>query len=78
MNIELHLFATLAQYLPGGTSSGLSFQAPEGATPRDILEMLSVPPAHVKLIFINGAKGGWDSKLKDKDRLGIFPAVGGG
>ena len=39
---------------------------------------LSLRQAEVKLVFVNGLKAGFDTVLRDGDRLGLFPAVGGG
>lgn len=76
MKIEVHLFATLARYLPAGSHRFM--EVGEGTTVRDLLVELGVPQAEVKLIFLNGVHAGLDTVLEDGGRLGIFPPVGGG
>jgi sulfur-carrier protein len=43
-----------------------------------LLAKIQVPPADVKLIFINGVRGRLESRLHGGERVGIFPPVGGG
>jgi molybdopterin converting factor small subunit len=49
-----------------------------GTRVRDLVQQLGIPETKAKLIFINSFKVTLDSVLKDGDRLGIFPPVGGG
>lgn len=75
MNIEIKCFATLADYAPeDGILSGL----PPAASPRLIMDLLGIPEEEVKIIFINGIHAAADAALAHGDRLGLFPAVGGG
>ena len=73
--IDLRLFATLRQFYP---DSPENYLIEDGATIRDILRQLQIPEEKAKLLFINSTKATLDSKLKDGDRVGIFPPVGGG
>ena len=79
MKIEIRLFATLASYAGHGDidSDGcLEFDGP--ATIRDAVQRIGVPEQDIKLVFLNGVAGSLDSSLNDKDRVGIFPPIGGG
>ncbi|MCG8551491.1 MAG: MoaD/ThiS family protein [Desulfobacterales bacterium] len=79
MKIEIRLFATLAAYAGHGDLDAggcLSFDGP--ATIRDAVRRLGVPEQEIKLVFLNGVGAALDSPLKDKDRVGIFPPIGGG
>lgn len=79
MKIEIRLFASLASYAKHGDmdSDGcLSFEGP--VTIRDAVLRLGVPEHEIKLVFLNGVAASMDSSLKDKDRVGIFPPIGGG
>ncbi|RJP43874.1 MAG: MoaD/ThiS family protein [Desulfobacteraceae bacterium] len=79
MDIELHLYATLAKYLPeDATSKTAMITMASGETVRDLITGLGIPEKTVKLIFINGVHGKKDTVLKDGDRVGLFPPVGGG
>lgn len=79
MDIELHLYATLAKYLPkDATSKTAMITMAPGETVRDLITGLGIPENTVKLIFINGVHGKTDTVLNDGDRVGLFPPVGGG
>ena len=43
-----------------------------------LIEDLEVPKEIVKIIFVNGKREKISYQLKNHDRLGIFPAIGGG
>ncbi len=79
MDIELHLYATLAKYLPtDATSKTAHITLATGQTVQDLITGLGIPENTVKLIFINGVHGKTDTVLKHGDRVGLFPPVGGG
>jgi sulfur carrier protein ThiS len=75
IQIELKLFVTLAKYLPG---DGQAHEINEGTTVNDLIKEIGIPPDMVKLIFINGKKQEESYTIQHKDRVGIFPPVGGG
>lgn len=74
MKIQVACFATLSPYAP---ADGY-LEVDQGVTPEDILDLLGIPGREVKVIFVNGQNSGLDTTLKDNDRVGIFPAIGGG
>ncbi len=74
MEIEVRLFA----YFRDGRGKRLAFSIDENTTPKDILEKLKIDPKDVAILLINGIDGKLDSKLKENDRLSLFPPVGGG
>ena len=79
MKIEVNLYATLKKYMKnetGGKSSAIDLE--EGVCVKDVIQKLKIPADLVKLIFINGVHAKIDTTLKDGDRLGLFPPVGGG
>ena len=73
--IDLRLFATLQKFVP--ENAGV-FPITPGSTVRDVLEQINAPVEKAKLIFVNGLKKDLDTVLKDGDRVGVFPPVGGG
>jgi len=75
MTIDLRLFATLQQFEP---PSSPAFNIEPGTCVRTLVRDLGIPEIKAKLIFINGIKRDLDYVLKDGDRVGIFPPVGGG
>ena len=74
MEIEVRLFA----YFRDGRGKRLALSIDENTTPKDILEKLKIDPKDVAILLINGIDGKLDSKLKENDRLSLFPPVGGG
>lgn len=73
--IDIKLFASLSGKTP---QSSEKYPIESGMTVRELIDHLAVPENEAKLIFINGRKGELTSVLKDGDRVGIFPPVGGG
>jgi molybdopterin converting factor small subunit len=79
MEVEVHLYATLAKYLPEGAANrACRLELAEGEGIAEILERLSIPEASVKLIFVNGVHAARGAGLSEGDRVGLFPPVGGG
>lgn len=75
MHIELRGFATLAVYVPRNAED---YALADGASVAGLISGLGIPPAEVKIIFVNGVRCEPDRVLLDGDRVGLFPAVGGG
>ena len=75
MTIELKCFATLTQYLPENSDE---FPIDQGETITSLLAKLGIPEKDVTLFFINAARAYLESEVKDGDRVGLFPPVGGG
>lgn len=73
MRLTVKCFATLYTFEPAPDKT---FQ--DGATVRDVIDELGIPVDDVRIIFINGRGSELDAELKDGDRLGLFPPVGGG
>lgn len=75
IQIELKLFVTLSKYLP---SKSEAYDILEGTTINQLINDLGIPNGIVKLIFINGKKQDRNYRIQHKDRVGLFPPVGGG
>jgi molybdopterin converting factor small subunit len=75
--IEVRLFATLPMHSTTGRKQFETKSRP-GLTVREIVEGEGLEPAEVQIVMINGVHGTMESELVDGDRLGLFPAVGGG
>ena len=79
MKIELRLYASLAAFMPEKRAGNLwMFEVSEGTTIRNLLKQLKVPPEDIKVVFLNGIHASDEDILKEGDRVGIFPSVGGG
>ena len=75
LHVELKLFASLGHLIP---PSADRYPVRSGQTVKDVLSALNVPLDEVQLVFINGIKQDMTAILKDGDRIGIFPPIGGG
>lgn len=75
MKISVKCFATLAKYQPQDNEN---YEVPEGTTNAELIEMLGMRPDDVKIIFVNNAHSKPEVVIADGDRVGLFPAVGGG
>jgi molybdopterin converting factor small subunit len=75
MRIQIRCFATLHPFQPADADA---FPADPGETVAGLLARLSIRAEDTKLIFVNGGIAGLDTVLRDGDRVGVFPAVGGG
>lgn len=51
---------------------------PERSTAADLLEIIAVAPDEVHLIMANGINVNADYIMREGDRIGLFPPVGGG
>ncbi|MDP3426923.1 MAG: MoaD/ThiS family protein [Humidesulfovibrio sp.] len=75
MHVTIKCFATLSRFTPPDAEA---FAVEPGETVDDLVKRLGIPPGELKLVFINGAHVEPDAPLADGDRVGLFPAVGGG
>jgi molybdopterin converting factor small subunit len=73
--IEIKLYATLQSYAPANAAR---YAIEAGTSVEKIVEALNIPKEYIKLLFCNGVKCGMGTLLRDGDRLGLFPPVGGG
>lgn len=75
MHVTIKCFATLSRFTPAGAEA---FPVDPGETVAGLVARLGIPLDDLKLVFLNGEHVGLDAALKDGDRVGLFPAVGGG
>ena len=79
MKIQLNLYASLTRYLPHeGKANSCTVSLSDGTTVGELLRQLEIPSDAVKLVFLNGVHATGDEILKDGDRVGVFPPIGGG
>jgi molybdopterin synthase sulfur carrier subunit len=80
MRIAVRLLAGYRSYLPEDHDGqgGFPYEVEEGATVREVLQRLPIPPADRCTFFVNGRHGRRDQTLREGDVLTLFPAVGGG
>lgn len=75
ITIDLKLFVTLSKYHPG---EGDHLEVSDKTSVESLIADLGIPKELVKLIFINGKREDSSYRLRQGDRLGLFPPVGGG
>ena len=79
MELEVRLFATLREQSPAGATAGVfSRTLPDGGTVRDLLKGLGIDSEKVHMRMVNGVGVPDEHILHEKDRVGLFPPVGGG
>ena len=81
MRLEIKLFAGLTCTNPDLPSFGereFELEVPEPFTIRELRDLLGIDPAMPLLTMVNNhhEQEGW--LLKDNDRIGMFPPIGGG
>ncbi len=79
LRIEARVYATLRRFLPAGLDADqISLEVPPGCTVASLVAQLGIPPAEVKVVFVNHRAVPPDQVLAEGDRVGIFPLVAGG
>lgn len=79
MHVNVRVFATLKRYLPEERAKGaFDIEVPYDATLEDVVRVLGLPAAEVKVTFVNGRTEALSHVLHEGDEVGIFPPLGGG
>jgi molybdopterin converting factor small subunit len=79
MPLQVRLFATLRQFVPGyDPHQGLALEIAPGATLAQVIQHLGLPPEDVTLILVDGVHRQPDIQLQGDERVAFFPPVGGG
>jgi molybdopterin converting factor small subunit len=79
MQVEVRLYAGMRAYAPHLLiGQPQIIEVPAGATGKDLVRVLGIPEDVPKILVINGRKEDLLHQLKEGDRIGIFPPVGGG
>jgi len=74
MHLTVKCFATLDKFQPKDGALELTAEA----TPQGVIQQLGIPADEVHIIFVNNRHAPLDAPLSAGDRVGLFPAVGGG
>jgi molybdopterin converting factor small subunit len=79
VEVQVRLFANLADYLPPGARGGTArVHVPEGATLADLLGRLRVPSDIPRLLFVNGRDAAPGDRLQAGDVVSVLPPLSGG
>ncbi len=79
MNVEVRVFATLADHAGVRAGSVMSVELPDGSDLCTLLEAMGIPNDRVHLVIVDGhVTHDRSVPLRDGSRIGLFPPVGGG
>jgi molybdopterin converting factor small subunit len=79
MNVEIALYATLSKYLPPGAQNRKAvIEVKDGATLREVMNQLGIPPDLPNMVLVNGRQAPDGTVIKDGETLSIFPPLAGG
>jgi sulfur carrier protein ThiS len=79
VEIEVHLFANLADYGPPGVrGAGTRVDLPDGATLHDLLRRLRIPDEVPRLLLVNGRDAEPTARISPGDVVHVLPPLAGG
>ena len=79
MQVEVRLYATLREFAPADANAGVFLLTlPENATLVFLLTAIGIEAKKVHMRIVNGIMSSDEQILKENDRIGLFPPVGGG
>ncbi|MGB6873593.1 MAG: MoaD/ThiS family protein [Dehalococcoidia bacterium] len=79
ITVEVRLYATLRKYHPElGIGEPSLIMLDDKATLRNLLDELKIPRKEIAIVFVNGKWEEQGSLVRNGDRIGIFPPLGGG
>jgi molybdopterin converting factor small subunit len=79
MGVYVFLSTALRRSVGGyNAENGVSLEPLGLETVRDIRLRLGIPSEKIKLTMVNGRGVSLDHPVRDGDRVGLFPPVGGG
>lgn len=79
MNIEIRLFATLADLLPPGSKNKrANIEVTDNITVEELLNNLKIPPNVTNVVMVNGTHKDRSTILNEGDVVSVIPPVTGG
>lgn len=84
MRVNVRLFASLRDRLPGAERGRGSLELAEGASLLDLIEHLEIPDEQAQMVLVNGGQAPRRPPqraaltLKEDDTIAIFPPLAGG
>ncbi len=77
--VEVRLYATLRKYYPDlEIGEALAIALNDKTKLGNLLDKLKLPREEITVAIVNGKREEESYLLRDGDRIGIFPLVGGG
>lgn len=84
MQVNVRLFASLRELLPGAERGRATLEVAEGSSLLDLIERLTIPDRQAQMVLVNGEQAPRRPAaraavlLKEDDTVAIFPPVAGG
>jgi len=79
LNIEIRLFATLADLLPPGSKNKrANIEVANSITVEELLNNLKIPPNVTNVVMVNGTHKDRSTILNEGDVVSVIPPVTGG
>jgi sulfur carrier protein ThiS len=79
VEVEVHLFANLADYRPPGVrGEAARIELPAGSTVEDLLRRLGIPDEVPRLLLVNGRDAEPTARLGPGDVVSVLPPLAGG
>ena len=79
MPLEIFLSSTLRKYIPGyDPTKGMVLSLDKEITVAELCELTNIPAYKIKIIIVNGKNESFHHILNGDERVGLFPAIGGG
>jgi len=79
VEVEVHLFANLADYRPPGAREGVArVELPAGSTLHELLRRLRIPDELPRLLLVNGHDVEPTARLSPGDVVSVLPPLVGG
>lgn len=77
--VEVRLYASLRKYYPDlGSGEAMLIALDDKAKLGNLLDKLKIPKEEITVVMVNGKREDESYLLRDGDRIGIFPLIGGG
>lgn len=78
MQVEVRLFANLAQFLPPGARGRTTLEVPAGTTVDEVVRRLAIPDDLPRLTLVNGQDPAPGHRLGPGDVVSLLPPLAGG
>lgn len=83
MRVTVKLYATLGDYLPGGSKGNrVDVEAAEGESIAAVLQPFGLPPKLTHLVLVNGVfvppEARATTSMQEGDVLAVWPPIAGG
>ena len=74
VTVQVRCYEELNAHLsPDRQKKWFAVRLEEAASVRELLSKLKIPEAEVDLVLVNGEAASWSSRLKNQDRVSIYP-----